>query len=346
MGNLEYLHTQTAEPQDLYEQITGNTSLRQQSNLAGKARFEAHRKECQTKSLFEGLADIGAVEGKSVNNFPQLAIGDGSKCTPAVNNSAAINAVLHMAAGKYNLTDPTTLPGWDDMTPEQQKFESKFCTKVDWHVSWFDPTRYAEGVVTALHNGNWIVLNWDPTKQDFVRSYGIVQAKAGTPVEKMTKKQRRWYYQRNKHREINNFLEARDVYGHTWAIVMNFEEDQEEYQRKIGARLEMSLNPDVWDEIIKDAEAAEANAKVGADRPSGNGRRNMHREVPAAKQAFHDELSKLKSPYYVYFNNGRGMVRSTVDFGDAAKKAAYLATVLDTKDYVVFDRYEKVPATK
>lgn len=313
MANLDYLSNVQQEVASVQELASKNAEERLELLRNGKQEYLDHLESLQDKTLAQGLADVEAVEGLSTNNYAMLSVGEGVT-SPAENARAATNAVLSMAAGKYKET-----------------------TRLDFHEAWFDPSRNAEGVVTALINGKWTIWDWNTQAMNFVPSKRVRPAAKGTEWKDMTKGQRRYVRQVRKHTELNNLLEAKAL-GHCYGIVYNFKADKEHYYKKIKNRMESSL-PDVWEMIAADAQEAETKQYMNDD-PNGDG--STPDVIDQAKLDFISEVKKLRSPYKVYYETPAAKNLSRiVDFGDAEAKAKFIKKIENSKSYVTFVKFEK-----
>lgn len=165
--NFDYLFKNN--PSDLQSLVAERTQNNRAEIADLKKAYDARQAEAAEVSLAERIAELGITEGTSKGGWPQISVGTG-KTMLARSTVSAINAILSIAADKYEI--------------------------LDWHFhrAWFDPTTDAEGVVSAYVDGEWKFFDW---------KNGSLQ-----PSKAMSKE--RWINQVRKHEEIDRLLQAKE----------------------------------------------------------------------------------------------------------------------------------------
>ena len=186
------------------------------------SEYDKHLESLETKGFAEALEEFGMIEELSTNNYPQIRIGEGLTVL-ARNSRAAINALVSLAAGKY------------------QELDEEIREAV--HVAWFDPRRDAEGIASVKVNGEWTFF--DGMNGDTVPS-------------KMSDNRRR--FQSAKHEEINRLMRC-EKNKTAYVIVLNRQEELDHFQERVKGRLELSI-PELYEALANDAQAAKTVRKL------------------------------------------------------------------------------------
>ena len=305
--SFQYLHksNKNTPVSDLRAVVAAQFADQSQEINSKTADFLAHKENAADVTLMSALEEYGFEETTSTNGFPSVKVGEGSTSLSR-NTIPAINAVLSIVSDKYEILDP------------------------NYHQARHDPRIDADGVLTMLIDGEWVVFDY--VDGDYRPSRSIVPADAGVPFEKWTRGNERYSNQMRKHVEINRFLKAK-AFGTSFLIVLNREEELALYQERIKDRLEMSL-PEVWEATVQDYKAAKVKShfRRGSTAPTT-------RAVSEQAQAAVDKLNKVKTPYDVHISSGAG--RFTILFDPSEDNADSIIRRIQSSDSSVTFEIEK-----
>lgn len=316
-NNFSFLFNNDVE-QSFEDKLDNKFEEKKAAILAGGRAFEQHKAQAANKSLYDGLLELGAdIEAVSPKGYPAILVGDPDiKPSLALNTFSAINAILAMAAQKYQV-----------LTPYRQD-------------AWFDPRYNAEGVRTVWSDrkNRWVIFNWD-RKGSFVMSNSIVPAPWGTKWNDMSRGEQRYKNQSQKAQAISEYLLSKE-YETPFLVVMNRENELTHFQEKIRDRLEMPL-PEVWEEINKDWENARVKGLLTSTKPSTSAPSVKPSE---ARMEFVSKLAKLRTDHMVEYTNQLTGTTATVLFpaSDADRKGIALEKILTTPAHIEYKGYSKV----